>query len=280
MKETIFLYDKGTEKWGSTFLRGFNIANKLNCDITLFDENIKNKKIICLKPKDGYSKLLKLAEHNEIILDLSDFKYSKQKNFYEVFKQLDYAIFTSDKQKEKLMTSFKYPEKCVVIYHPWDERLGNVKIDDNSEIKIGYFGCKQKCHLLDEINEITYHVLQSNQESFTENLINYSKYNVHYIIKPENYEKELLPMTKLVNAAALSCPVITLKDGYDELLTDDYPFYCKSYDFKDIEKAIITIKSNFKNNAWYAALNILNLVKEKTSVNTILNEYNKIILAK
>lgn len=273
--ETIFLYEKTKINWGSTILRGFNIANRLKCEILPFDENIRGKRIICLK--FNYFIILDLAKNNEIILDMVDFKHSKKRDVCDILKNFDYGIFCSLAQKNKFMNLFKYPEKCVVIYHHWDERLNNVSAGDISHIKIGYFGNEQKCHLFNQIKDINYYIT-SNYQNFSKTLSDYSKCNVHYIIKPEKYEKDYVSMAKLANASALFCPVITLKECYDEFLTDNYPFYCNSNNINDIQNTIDDIKKNFNTGKWNEAVNIMKLVKEKTSIDSALKKYNEIIL--
>jgi hypothetical protein len=273
-----FIYEKQKSKWGSTILRGFDISQRLSIEMSEVSEslNLIDYKLIFLKLTD-YSILLELSEKNQIILDMVDFKSEDQ---LHLFKHFDYGIFTSEEQKNNFKNFFKFPDKCLVIYHHWDKRFNNLEVKKNNYPKICYFGEKNKCDFFGIFEEIDYYGI--NGRTFEDNIVNYVDYNCHYIIKPESHERLLQPMTKLSNASALNCPVIVLKrPQYVELLTDDYPYYVKQSDKISIENCIIKIEKTFNKEDWNSALKIMEKVKIKTSFESIINEYyTKIINTK
>lgn len=270
-----FTYEKKKENWGSTTMRGFDISKLLGVDIIPNTEinDKKNCKIICLK-SDDYSKYLKLSENNEVIIDMNDFKPIDN---LDIFKNFSCGIFTSQSQLEKFGELFKYPEKNIVIYHHWDNRLSNITISDNGDVKIGYFGTIKKCHLYKKINDIEFNIFDGN--GFEKSLNLYERYNVHYVIKPPKQENLIQSMIKLANASLLSCPVICVNEKqYHELLTEDYPYYCLSHNRQDILNTIELIRETYKKDEWFKAVEILKEVKNKTSIENAIKNYKTTIL--
>lgn len=272
--KTIFMYDLKKKNHGSTKMRGFDIASKLNIKIKSIDnKNIVDNKIIFLKLTD-YNDILDFAYNNEIIIDMVDFKNIKQ---LYLFKRFDYGIFTSYSQLDKFSKYFKYPDKCVVIYHHWDESLRYFENIDIEKLNIGYFGSKEKCHLYNSIDEIDF--INVDEKNFNTMKHLYKNYNAHYIIKPENQDELIQPMLKLSNASVLNCPVICINNKqYIELLTEEYPYYCSSYDKKDVLNTIDFIKKTYKKEEWFKSLKILENIKKETSMDNVIKKYKNMIL--
>lgn len=276
LMNTCFIYDVQRINYGSTQLRGFSIANILGCDITPFNREIKNQKLIILKQRDYY-KILDLTQNNEIIIDMVDFEFQQRKFDRSLFINFDYGLFSCKKQMELYREYFKYPEKCVVIYHHWDKKLENIKIKDIPYVRIGYFGLAQKCHLYSYFKDIDYHVMKlSTRRDFDLILNQYINYNVHYVIKPELLENQFGSLLKLSTASALGCLVISLRRGNEELLGEDYPFFCESFSEYDVLTAMERISSSYGSHNWVEALEIMKNVKDKTCLNNIVNEYLKL----
>lgn len=270
-----FIFEKDKEDWGTTIMRGFDIAKKLNIDVIEINNliNPENLRIVSLKMSD-YSNLLKISDKNEIVIDMVDFKLESQ---LQIFKNFSFGIFTSDEQKEKYKNYFKNPEKCVTIYHHWDQRFKNIKIEEMESLKICYFGEKKKCHLFNEFTDIEYNHIDG--KNFKDNIQKYKYYNCHYIMKPENHEKLIQPMTKLSTAAILNCPVIVQKaNQYVELLGDRYPYYVNDNKSESIRECIDLIKKTYRQKEWKISLDIMKEVKKRTSFNQIINEYKVKIL--
>lgn len=270
---TIFVYDKKKLNAGSTLLRGINIANKLGWGIGPLSVGISGKRLICLKMK-SYSDLVPLTADNEVIIDMVDFEFPKRNFREDVFKNFDYGIFSCRKQLEIYAHGFKYPERCRVIYHHWDERLRSVNVEQNASLSIGYFGAPNKCYLPNKFEGITYHFTPlSKQSYFLLVLPFYSQHNAHYIIKTESQEAVSGSLLKLANASAIGCPVITVRQGYDELLTGDYPFYCESFESREIQRIIDLMEESYMGNMWNTALDILKSVKARTDINEVCKLY-------
>jgi hypothetical protein len=282
-----FVYDRQKVSTGSTKLRGFDIANALGWMIIPFNKEINNKKLIVLKQTD-YRKVADLTDTNEVVIDMVDFEFPLTKFDKTLFVNFDYGIFACKKQLEIYKEGFKYPEKCRFIYHHWDKKLDNLKVTNFEKIKIGYFGASAKCHLFKQFKDIDYFTMPLSTEKHFDRIINeYVNYNVHYIIKPEKLEKQYGSLLKLSTAAALGCPVIALREGNNELLGDDYPFYCKSFDKEDIQETINFINHHFISNKWQVyyegkkwktALQLLKVVKDRTSIKEISRQYLKMII--
>lgn len=272
--KTKIVFQEDKREWGSTRMRGFDIAARVKCDIDNIESSYldKNKRLIVTKMSD-YSNLLNLSNNNEIVIDMVDFKSDKQLFLFENF---DFGVFTSIAQMEKYMNFFKYPEKCLVIYHHWDQRLEGFKTKED-ELGICYFGDKRKCIHFEKIDGVDFHHIDG--DTFESNISKYLDYNCHYILKPEKHEDLIQPMTKLSNSASLNCPVISkFSRQYVELLGDYYPYFVESNDIDSINLCIDKIRSTFKCSDWNLAKEIMLDVKSRTSLEKICEIYKSKII--
>ena len=265
-----FIYEDSRKKWGSTKMRGFDISNKLKCDIVPLSKSseIKYKKIIILK-LSNYKKAIELTEYNEVIIDMVDF--NEKINDMKIFKNFDYGIFTSKKQLDILNRHFKYPEKCQVINHHWDERFNKINKIKLDKPNICYFGQPEKCFSYKEFDKIDYHTID--WYDFDEKLNLYQNYNVHFGVKPRDEEDKIQPSTKISTAASLECPIIVNRSEQNiEILGEDYPYYCEPSK-KSIEDVLSKIEETFNGEEWIKAINILKNVKNLTSLENISKKY-------
>lgn len=267
----IFLYEDSRLKWGSTKMRGLDISNKINCEMMPLSQSfdIKYKKIIILKLV-SYEKILSLTEFNEIVIDMVDFNPNIHN--LEIFKNFDYGIFTSNEQMKLFSNYFKFPEKCKVIYHHWDDRMNKVIIKNIESPKICYFGQPEKCYLYNKYtNLIDYNTID--WYDFDDKLQMYSDYNVHFAVKPKEEEEKIQPSTKISTAASLGCPVIVNKSNQNiEILGEDYPYYCEPTT-SSVEKVIDKVVKTFNKKDWKKALDKLKHVKELTCIDEISKKY-------
>ena len=258
-----FVYDDGRENWGSTKMRGRDIAKKIGCDIVSFKESkgIKYKKIVLLK-MTNYEKSLCLTEFNEVVCDMVDF--NREQHNLDTFKRFDYGIFTSVRQMEELRHIFKSPEKCTVIYHHWDERFNNIRVRDGiPSPKICYIGQPEKCY--GKNTNIERHSID--WYDFDEKISLYEQYNVHYVVKPKAEDDKIQPLTKVATAASLGCPVIVNRSDHNmEILGSDYPYYCDPND-GSVDEVIEKVYNTFGKDEWYQALEKMKEIKEMTSLN-------------
>lgn len=264
------LYEDSREKWGSTKMRGFDITNKIKCDIIPLSQSnkIKYKKVVVLK-LSSYKKIIKLTEYNEVIIDMVDF--NQHIHDLSIFKNFDYGIFTSAEQLAKLSGIFKYPEKCKVIYHHWDERFRNIEVDYRESVNVCYFGQPEKCYKFNNFTDISYHTID--WYDFDDKLKLYKDYNVHFGVKPQEEEEKIQPSTKISTASAIGCPIIVNKSNQNtELLGLEYPYYCEPDD-NSVYKTLLKIKSEFETDNWFLAKRILEKIKEETSIDTVSKKY-------
>ena len=264
------LYEDSREKWGSTKMRAFDIASKIKCDVLPLSKSseIKYKKLVVLK-LSSYKKILKLTEYNEVVIDMVDF--NRHIHDLSIFKNFDYGIFTSEEQIKKLNSIFKYPEKCKVIHHHWDERFRNIEINYSESVNICYFGQPEKCYKFNNFNEINYHTID--WYDFDDKLKLYNNYNVHFAVKPQEEEEKIQPSTKISTASALGCPIIINKSNQNiELLGLEYPYYCNPDD-ESVNKTLLKIKSEFETDSWFLAKRILYQIKERTNLDTVSKKY-------
>lgn len=273
--KTKMVFQEDKREWGSTRMRGFDIAARVKCDIDSIDSSYldKDKRLIVTKMSD-YSNIIDLSYNNEIVIDMVDFQKEKQLFMFDNF---DFGIFTSIEQKEKYMNFFKYPERCLVIYHHWDQRFSGLKTKED-ELEICYIGDKRKCLHFEKIDGVDFHHIDG--DTFESNIFRYLDYNCHYILKPKKHEALIQPMTKISNSASLNCPVIsTFSPQYVELLGDYYPYFVESDDIDSINMCIDKVKSTFKCSDWSLAKEIMCDVKFRTSFEKICEIYkDKIII--
>jgi len=264
------LYEDSREKWGSTKMRGFDIANKIKCDVLPLSKSseIKYKKVVVLK-LSSYKKILKLTEYNEVVIDMVDF--NTEIHDLKIFKNFDYGIFTSKEQLEKFSNLFKYPEKCKVILHHWDKRLESISIKEFESPKICYIGQPEKCFNHSINQEIDYFSID--WYDFDDKIKIYENYNVHFGVKPEKEESKIQPSTKISTAASLGCPIIVNKSKQNiEILGENYPYYCEPNE-ESIEKVISKIKKTFNKKEWYQALDKMSEVKDITRLENVIKNY-------
>ena len=264
-----FVYDDDKENWGSTKMRGRDIAEKIGCDVISFKESkvIKHKKIVLLK-MSSYEKALPLAEFNEVVCDMVDF--NRGQHNLDTFKCFDYGIFTSVRQMEELRHIFKSPEKCRVIYHHWDERFNDIRVRDGiSSPKICYIGQPEKCY--GKNTNIERHSID--WYDFDEKISLYEQYNVHYAVKSKKEDDKIQPLTKISTAASLGCPVIANRSVHNmEILGIDYPYYCDPND-GSVDEVIEKVYNTFGKDEWYHALEKMKEIKEMTSLKRIIKNY-------
>jgi len=264
------LYEDSREKWGSTKMRGFDIASKIKCDVLPLSKSseIKYKKVVVLK-LSSYKKILKLTEYNEVVIDMVDF--NTEIHDLKIFKNFDYGIFTSKEQLEKFSNLFKYPEKCKVILHHWDKRLESISIKEFESPKICYIGQPEKCFNHSINQEIDYFSID--WYDFDDKIKIYENYNVHFGVKPEKEESKIQPSTKISTAASLGCPIIVNKSKQNiEILGENYPYYCEPNE-ESIEKVISKIKKTFNKKEWYQALDKMSEVKDITRLENVIKNY-------
>ncbi|WP_318286015.1 LamG-like jellyroll fold domain-containing protein [Limnospira fusiformis] len=265
--------------WGTTRLRGWQIYERLkqylNIQIVPYSKavHLHNKHMLFLKIRN-YDLLIPIIKNNnKVYLDMVDC-HSKYINPQKhIFKDVEFGIFATKNSMEFYKKLFKHPEKCQTIYHHWDITLDKFKKDHNLDsVKIGYFGVEPKGFLYGKIPGVDFHeVTSTNFDDALKSKM--SNYNVQYIVRPIEEQQEFPALTKISTASVFHAPVISSKTNEVELLGSDYPYYIENLDLQSILKTIDKIKRTFQKYEWNYAVNIMKSIKEKTSINSVVDEY-------
>jgi hypothetical protein len=266
-------------------IHNINIINKkkllkINNSIVIF---IKH----CFLANIKYVKELK-KNNNKVICDVLDWIDQKKLNdeLYDApdltkwLHLIDGFIVMNEYQKNKYEK--KYNKLCYIVKHHWDPRLKNINIKNNTLDKLnllylGYIGHKKKnCLYLDNLKEENL-IKHCNDFKIYEKEKLYNYYNCHYSIrKPDSWEYMNKPSIKLYTAAALNCNIIISDDlGAMEMLDKNYPYLIKrnNINYENVKKMIEYVNKTYKTKIWYQGLDMLKIIKEKTSIENIVKNY-------
>ena len=287
-------------------MRGGQISNKLTNSfekLILNDRNIhdKNKIVIILKDWASNLELLKHLKNNgnKIILDVIDWldvdKYNPQNNinnpnfFPDLLKEYyDGYIVNNSKMKEwwyeNMDNDLKKP--IFIIPHHWDERFANLPLAEYSKnpyfYYLGYRGHEdQNCFHVQKLldNKLLYDDRSNNHgipgnRYFQDRPVNGVQINIR---KEGSWEYCFKPATKLSIAASMDSIMITTYDwSIQDILPEDYPYLLKSIDYEEVEKMFQYVKDTFEKEEWFKAKQMLEQVKEKTSLDEIIKLYLEI----
>lgn len=85
------------------------------------------------------------------------------------------------------------------------------------------------------------------------------------------------PATKLLVSSAMDSLIITTYDwSIQDILPEDYPYLIKSSDYDEVKEMIKYVKDTFQKEEWFKAKEMLEQVKNKTTLNDIIKLYLKI----
>lgn len=276
----IVYFDK-FENWGTTRLRGRQIFNflkdKINVEIIPYSKATKvyGKRMLVLKFQD-YSLLERLLDNKNVLIhDMID---CRRKNILEsekIFKRLEFGIFATDASRISYSKYFKHPEKCITIWHHWDQSLElyrSTKTNKKSNFpKFGYFGVKEKGLFYDEIDSVDFvEVTSTNFDHALKSKM--FEYNVQYILRPAELQDEFPAFTKVATAAAAGSVVIAF-DSELEILGPSYPYYVKNDSREEVIKTIDYVEKTFGTPVWDAAVSTMLKIQERCSINSIGNQY-------
>ncbi|WP_202225393.1 LamG domain-containing protein [Okeania sp. KiyG1] len=190
----------------------------------------------------------------------------------QIFKGVEFGIFTTKSSLDFYKNLFKHPDKCKTIYHHWDITLEKFKPNDTNTVKIGYFGVQPKGFLYGEIPGIDfYEVTSTNFDDTLKSKM--SNYNVQYVVRPLEEQKEFPALTKISTASVFSAPVISSKTNEMELLGEDYPYYIDDLNLESVLKTIEKVKTTFQKEEWNRAVDIMKSIRDQTSINSIVEDY-------
>jgi hypothetical protein len=270
---------------------------------------IENSLIICVRatfvtnPKINLDILKKIkAKHNYIIFDPVDlFCFGDDlKNFIDIHHLIDILICNNIDMatflQQKIDTNIT---KTIIIYHNWDNRIKSIK-KYSDDLQLGFMGCVKgiNLHLLNNKSIIKkYNVMLLDTEcgSYVNDQYNNKKYdwkttlfkfdelvikfNVQISIRSNEFTL-FKTNAKISTSAALDQVIITTKEHANlDLLNDTYPFYLNDTTIEEFERIYNLLINDYNSDKilWNSAKEMLNVVKYKTSLEIIGDQYVKLI---
>jgi hypothetical protein len=265
-------------------INNISAIKKIRKGIVIFIKNIVNSDILTIIKKNKNIILFDIVDdgmrydnptYNPIIL-----KYPIILNF------INYIIVESESLKQflskkirKLIRTKKIQHSVIIIkiYHHYDPIIdtyiknNDITTNDNNHIlKLCFIGSDKNginCLYLKNIDSI---------QRIGSRLvpIRYKNYNCHYSVRAiHTHQFNFKPATKLATAAATNANIIISKDhNVIELIGDNYPYLTNS-DINSVKKTILYTQSTYKTPIWYKALELMQKVKDKTSITEIIKDY-------
>lgn len=281
--------------FNSSAIRGSQISAKISGDSNklILDSNYcENKIVIVIKnrgKKDHF--LSKLKERgNKLILDVIDWL---DKDKYEMSKNVNapnfFPDFTKDYFDGYIVNNIKMRDwwyenidrdrskPVFVIPHHWDFRFSNFDSFDYGKKPYFYYlgqslKKNQNCLWIEELLKAK--VLDEQRSAdkyFKDSPVDGCQINIR---RTGSFEYCFKPATKLSIASAMGSVIITTKDwSVEDILDDSYPYILKSSDYQSVVEMINYVKETYKTDIWFRAKTILEGVKEKTSLDNIINLY-------
>lgn len=293
----MLLFSQGG-RYASNGMRGGQISHKLTGDYNkciLNDANVSNQTIILLK---DFVKNLDLIKHlknnnNKLILDVIDLldvsKYDSKNNInipnflpYIPTEYIDGYIVNSNKMGEWWFD--KIDKKPIfVIPHHWEDSFYNLPIKQYEHqpyfYYLGYIGHEeQNCLYINKLLEdklLQEHRFDSTNEGYYKDKpVNGCQINIRI---ENSWEYCFKPATKLSVASAMDSLMITTYDwAIQDLLPPEYPFLLTNTDYQSVKNMFKKVKDSFEKDEWFAAKEMLDYVKQETSLDTLINKYKEL----
>lgn len=297
MKKVYFIVY--SEIFGSAILRGYQISRQLqkegvrvkviNLRLNIKEAaeelvRIKDSIVIFVKKiiqEDNYFIVTLKKNKNILIWDIIDLIVQqcqpvsaqcfldKQRKNFSVF---DGAIFPNDKCRRDWRGYFK--KSCItqVLFHHWDPRL---KPNHAKKFSLAYVGGPENLNQKYLKNIPGLCLISWNTALFSEQLLKkILNYNCHFAIRKEgtdgfNYKSNV----KLSCAAATNSNIILSRDhSFIELLDSSYPYYTNSC-LKNVKNTVKFVQETYGSKIWHYALNMIDEVRNRTSIKRISKDY-------
>ncbi len=200
------------------------------------------------------------ARGNRLVLDVHDTVVFKRriKNRW----LYDALIF---KNRRQLADFGRRGKADRIIYHQWDPRYRPNRAPKD-RLSICFLGEPRSFVLWGELPEVA---CIPSGEWFTRAL----DFNCHLSVRQPGREFLYKPNLKVSTAAVCEAVLITTRDeSAVELLGEDYPFYCGTTR-EEIRAAIAHAREVFGQAPWQEALRRLRRVKELTTLDRVLDQY-------
>jgi hypothetical protein len=103
------------------------------------------------------------------------------------------------------------------------------------------------------------------------------RFNCHLSLRKPGREMLYKPNCKVSTAAACEANLITTRDASTvELLGEDYPYYCEPTR-ESVQAAVERARSSFGSADWDRGLERMRAVRELTSMDRVLDEYESLL---
>jgi hypothetical protein len=165
--------------------------------------------------------------------------------------------------------------RTYLINHHVDTRLPRKASTPPANLRCGYFGELVNTIITDQISRMVDFVHVDTGKQSNDWLAKPCQYNLHYAVRSANVEA-FKPFLKGFTAAACDANIIIQKDQVEAVrwLGEDYPFLLPANPTEqDIINMLLHIQSVFGDGEWKRALQKMNEIKQRTSDNTIADEF-------
>ena len=269
--------------YGSSLLRGSQICDKLkelgySCKL-IFKPDPQIKESIIFVIKQCVLGIHNFHKSNFIIWDVVDFINSPKaiEHTKECWENVNLTIYHNQKVSSYLKKDLGLNKNCVVIPHHWDIRLKNLTNKLNN-FKLGYIGDSQSSMYLDLIDNKDFIGTGPYFQSDTF-IKKFTDYNCFFDIKnPDSFKFKMCSAIKLSTASALGVPIIINKTWSNlDLLSDDSILYCEDSNKETVINKINQIKSLYGTKEWSNILDVQKEIRERTSLDCIINLYLTVI---
>ena len=250
------------EGYASSYLRGEQVASHLGVQCLPRMDDTQDDTVIFVKLAEEEDVKRAKKQGNVIAYDVLDF-FCYPDRFLPWAHLVDVLITPNETCEPVYKTIFPNAEQ-VVIPHQWDSRISGECPQDKP--RLAYIGAVFNMPISSHLFEVV--VDEARMVGAAK------RFNLHICVSHrEDMGKLLKPATKVATAAAVgACAVTYLDPSAMELLGEDYPFYVHD----TLDDAIHDAMQSFGKERWFRARNIMNRVKEKTSLEATANLYRQL----
>jgi hypothetical protein len=259
-------YDKGSTVMGAHQIAEGLVARGWDARPIYAREigSVRNGILVFIKTSRLDHLLRAKARGNRLVLDVQDTVVFKRwiKNRW----LFDSLILKNRRQ----LADFGRPDRADrVIYHQWDLRYGPNRAPQD-HLVLGYLGLPRSHDLWGELAGIE---CVQDDAMFVEA----PRFNCHLSVRQPGREMLYKPNCKVSTAAACDANLITTRDESTvELLGEEYPYYCEPTR-ESVLAAIERARASFGSPEWQRGLERMRAVRELTSMDRVLDDYESLL---
>jgi len=219
-------------------------------------------------------------------------------------KLIDTLIVNNNYMKNEIRNNINFLGNIEIIYHHYDIIFEKNILINQNQLTFGYMGSLGSLRHTD--NFLNYKKLMFKfpiEFLNTEDGLYYTNDILHNIIINGTHQHNLSDMTinfnchisirkltdniskykttaKIATASFFNHNIITTyEESVKDILPDDYPFLLKTDDFETINKMFELVIDDYNTDKilWNKGLEIMKEVKNKLSLESIMNDYNRLI---